>query len=148
MKSRVRCSRDHTRVGIKIRANPSNEFPLSRLAILLAIPPDIDGDSARLSRQGGLWDEMKRTLSWSVPILEPGEALDIQAQFVPHHDLGSKIPAFPALVRCEYPKLFSAIEVFLLQPPKQSKSGEGTMLPPQSLQMQLAVSARVLHRKL
>jgi len=143
VKSRVRLSRDSTRVGLKIRANPSNELPLTRIIIMLAVPPTIDGDSVRMSRQGGLWDEMKRTVSWSIPNLDPGEAMEIQAQF---HSLNAggthsatmdRLLTFPVLVRCDYPKLFSSVEVV-------AEYVDSLSSP---IKIIVDSSARIIHRK-
>lgn len=119
VKSRVQASGDVVRVGFKVRANPSNDASLKRIMIVLAVPPNVDGQSVRMSRQGGVWDEMKRTISWSVSNLEAGEALEIQTQFTAV-DAGATTtsgrndrapPKFPVLVRCDFSKLFSSVEV-------------------------------------
>ena len=137
VKSRVRHSKKFTRVGFKIRANPSNAETLHRIMILLAVPPNMDGQSVRMSRQGGMWDEMKRTVSWSIHKLDPGEAMEIQAQFL---SVGASTPPpsmFPVLVRCEYTKLFSSVEVL-------NEYSDSLSSP---VRVRLNVSSRVLHRK-
>jgi hypothetical protein len=104
---------------------------MTNMVIMLAIPPDVDGENCKMSRKGGSWEELKRTLTWSVDGLEPGEALEIQAQF-PLTEESEKEPKFPVLVRCDYPAIFSNVEV-------SAKGG--------SIQMKLSTSGRVLHRK-
>jgi hypothetical protein len=128
-------------VGFKIRANPSNEFPLARIMIMLAVPPNMEGKSVRMSRQGGLWDEMKRTIAWSVEKLEPGEALEIQAQFLSRDGgvmpASDRSPKFPVLVRCDYPKLFSSVEIL-------SDYVDSLFTP---VRIRLSSTSLVLHRK-
>ena len=114
-------------MGFKIRANPSNEQTLKNLVVLLAVPPDINGEDCRMSRKEGKWDELKRTISWVVPELEKGKALEFQAQFL--NDTPERTPKFPVLVRCDYDQLFSGLRV--------QTEGE----------LQLKMSSRILHRK-
>ncbi|GAX19924.1 hypothetical protein FisN_1Lh607 [Fistulifera solaris] len=137
VKSRVQQSREHTRVGFKIRANPSNQFPLYQIMIIMAVPPNMDGESVRLSRPGGVWDEMKRTIAWSIKYLQPGEALEIQAQFSSMDGNGQRSGSFPILVRTEYPRLFSAVEVV----------NEYWDAVTPAIQLETACAGRLLHRK-
>jgi hypothetical protein len=80
------------------------------MAILIIVPPDVSGESVSMSRKGGIWDGMKRTMSWTVQTLEPGETLDIQAQFQVFNGGGSIVPKFPILIRCDGKSLFSGIK--------------------------------------
>lgn len=111
--------------------------------IIMAVPLNMDGESVRLSRPGGVWDEMKRTIAWSVKSLQPGEALEIQAQFssssssLDGYSPRSTVPAFPVLVRSEYPKLFSAVEVV---------NDYWDAVTP-AIQLETACAGRILHRK-
>jgi hypothetical protein len=105
VKNKVVVEADRCRVGVKIRSNPANKRHLTQVAILMAVPPDIRGESVKLTRQGGVWDGMKRIVAWPIEKgLAPGELIEIQAQFNfvssggghPRAD-----PKFPILVRCE-----------------------------------------------
>ena len=129
------------RVGFKVRANPSNEFSLMRVKILLAVPPNVDGQSVRMSRQGGMWDEMKRTVAWSIKSLDPGEGIEIQTQFLSVDGGASstrdRIAKFPVLVRCDYSRLFSAVEVL-------GDFDDGVSSPIRVIPSSIS---RVLHRK-
>jgi hypothetical protein len=137
VKSRVQQSRDHTRVGFKIRANPSNQFSLYQIMIIMAVPPNMDGESVRLSTPGGVWDAMKRTIAWSIKCLQPGEVVEIQAQFLPMDAYGQRSATFPLLVRTEYPRLFSAVEVV--------NEYRDAVTPP--IRLETACAGRLLHRK-
>ena len=103
---------------------------------MLAVPPCVDGPSVKMSRRGGIWDEMKRTISWIVASLEPGSAIEVQAQFEAVEG-SSQEPQFPVMVRAEYPKLFSGVEVTTAD---VATAG--------AINMKLHESARVLHRKI
>ena len=110
--------------------------------IVLAVPPSVDGQSVRMSRPGGMWDEMKRTVTWSVGDLEAGSALEIQTQFTSLEGGGSgtssrPLPKFPVLVRCDYMKLFSAVEVL-------GDVDDGFSTP---IRVMPSSFSRVLHRK-
>ena len=126
-----------------MRANPTNKSPLTNGAIVMAVPPDIKGDSVKTSREGSVWDAMKRVVAWSLDELEPGQSMEIQAQFEletalepdgpprPH-------PKFPVLVRFDATNAqFSDVQL------------NSELLDNQSLQVKvkLSRSVRVLHRK-
>jgi hypothetical protein len=99
----------------------------------MAVPPDVDGEHCKMSLKGGNWDELKRILSWAVDSLNPGQAIEIQAQFPQNDDAVSndKEPKFPVLVRFDYPVLFSTV----------------TVVSDGSINIDLSKSSRVLHRK-
>jgi len=106
---------------------------LKDVVIILAVPPDVDGERCKLSRPGGSWEELKRTVSWKVDEIEPGKALEIQAQFplLEETTKMSKTPRFPILVRCSYKPLYAGIGIEIDGPEK----------------LKLTESGRVLHRK-
>ena len=108
---------------------------------MLAIPPHVNGRSGKLSRKGGIWDELKRTVSWTMDQMQPGQALEIQAQFeILEGDANTSLersPKFPILVRCEYESLLSCIEI-------KSEYHDSLSKP---VQIELENSARVIHRK-
>lgn len=81
LKSKVQVINEYCRIGLKMRANPTNVVPLSNGTILLAVPPDVKGESVRTSRVGSVWDSMKRVVAWPLGDIEPGQLLEIQAQF-------------------------------------------------------------------
>jgi len=140
IKSRARIAEEFTRIGFKIRSNPSNELPLMNVVIILAVPPSMDGQSVRMSREGGMWDEMKRTLSWIIKRLDPGEALEIQAQFRATDGGAAQFSPdtiFPVLARCEYAKLFSEVDI-------QSGVEDKLTIPVRAV---VNVASTVLHRK-
>merc|ERR1712218_143372 len=102
VQTKVRLAGKYCRLGVKIRSNPSNKEILRNVAILVAIPPDIDGETMKMSREGGLWDSMKRIIVWGEPELISGETIDEQLQFELGHDKDiAKNPIFPLLVRCD-----------------------------------------------
>eukprot|EP00526_Cylindrotheca_closterium_P016685 CAMPEP_0113630856 /NCGR_PEP_ID=MMETSP0017_2-20120614/16034_1 /TAXON_ID=2856 /ORGANISM="Cylindrotheca closterium" /LENGTH=330 /DNA_ID=CAMNT_0000541341 /DNA_START=1 /DNA_END=990 /DNA_ORIENTATION=- /assembly_acc=CAM_ASM_000147 len=110
LKTKVKRTGMQCQVGIRIRANPKNRRPLEKMVIMMVIPPDINGNSAVMSRKGGLWDDLKRILSWTHDKLHAGEFIDIRAQFQ-CADLGADATTtLPILVRCDGRSLFSRIE--------------------------------------
>jgi hypothetical protein len=113
------------------------------MVVVIAVPPDMDGENCKMSRKGGSWDELKRTMTWTwcvdslnpgdaMDSLNPGDAIEIQAQF-PVLEGSVKPPQFPVLVKCDYPVLFSAIDL--------------TISDDFDAEMKLRVQASVLHRK-
>jgi hypothetical protein len=90
-----------------------------------------------MSRDGGWWNSMQRTVSWTADELQPGETIDIRAQFEPRAN-SKKTPNFPVLIRCDGKALFSGIElstVFL----------DDLSAP---LQLDLSKSLRIVYRKI
>lgn len=110
------------------------------MAILMAVPPDIRGETVKLTRQGGVWDGMKRTISWSVERLGPGGLLEIQAQFeyITPGDDRLTTPKFPVLVRCDVQRdQFSDIQLSTDYADERATS----------VKMKLSRTVRILHRK-
>jgi hypothetical protein len=113
LKTKVHKKGINCRVGLRLRSNPQNQYILTDIAVLMIVPLDMDGSSLSMSRKDGVWDEMKRTLTWTIQELPPGELIDIQAQFkvlagVSSGDASSK---FPILARCNGKTSFSRIDV-------------------------------------
>jgi len=94
-----------------------------------------------MSRRGGVWDEMKRTISWTVERLDPGQALEVQLQFecMDNGAVGGlrQTPKFPVLVRADCPTLFSSIDL-------NSDYSDGLHTP---VKVRVHASGRILHRK-
>ena len=100
VKSRIQRANRYRRIGFKIRANPHNSATLQQIVVMLAVPPCVDGPSVKMSRRGGVWDEMKRTISWIIDSMEPGTAIEVQAQFeVQRYSRQQDAPG-PAFARC------------------------------------------------
>jgi hypothetical protein len=115
------------RVGFKVRTNPHNTSSLQSLYIVMAVPPQVEGEKCKMSIKGGSWNEMKRTLTWLVKELAPGKALEVQAQFptVVGTDndaddtaavtggatMSLVAPKFPILVKAVYQGLYSELTV-------------------------------------
>lgn len=141
VQGKVRIAGRFCRVGVKIRANPSNKKSLENMAILLPVPPDIRGDTAKMSRRGGTWDAMKRIITWTVSEVQCGETVEMESQF--EFVSGEKNPfppKFPVLVRCDaVGDQLSGVKVDLIA------SDES---PVSTLTLDLGKAFRVLHRKL
>lgn len=121
------------------------------MVILIAVPPFVQGESVKMSRKGGVWDEMKRTICWTVEKLEPGEVLEIQAQFQSGNlqNLAQVDLQFPVLVRADVPRLFSGISI-ATEYENDDGGGEGkeesdpSIIPVKNI---LTQCTRILHRK-
>jgi len=125
---------------------------MQNVSIMVAVPPNVKGDTVKMSRKGGVWNEMKRTISWFVEELTPGKAMELQLHFECMSDSSSsadssneqpqltqkQMPKFPVLVRADCPSsLFSSIEII-------SDYSSGSNEP---AKLDLARSGRLLHRK-
>ena len=111
MKGRIVSFEDSVRGAFKLRSNPSNEMMLTHITIIVAIPFHVDGESIKLVPSYGAWDEVKRTISWSIDQISPGEVVD----FLIH--LGQRKSGFdedtklPILVHAKSAQHFSRLEV-------------------------------------
>lgn len=144
VKSRVQISNQLSRVGFKVRANPSNTELLTNIVIVMAVPPYVQGDTVKMSRKGGIWDEMKRIICWTIPTLNPGEVIEIQAQFQTSGNLPKLDQSdfkFPILVRCDSNKLFSGIEVSITSTTTDNQSF------PLVIKSEVSKTTCILHRK-
>jgi len=138
-----------SRVGFKIRANPSNTEALNNLVILVAVPPFVQGETVKMSRKGGIWDDLKRTICWNARKLEPGEVLEIQAQFQSsNHVVGGDLQ-FPILVRADVPHSFSGISVATktVVDGGDSTNEDNNNEPEPTIKHTVTRSTRILHRK-
>lgn len=130
-------------MGIKMRANPANKSTLQNGAILLAVPPDIKGESVKTSIQDTVWDGMKRLVAWTITELSPGQSMEVQSQFEFATPLEPKVlprpnPKFPILVRFDGKHIqFSDVQLHSIESDKGS-------LP---VKLKISRSVRVLHRK-
>ena len=148
MQSKVKVAGKLCRVAIKIRSNPANKYDLSNVAIMMAVPPDLDGETVKMSKRGGIWDKMKRTIAWSAKSIKPGETkeLQIQMQFESERDDGSdnsndNAPSFPVLLRFDTKNtVLSSVHVDLGDPSADEFVFE-------EYAMKLIKSFRVMHRK-
>lgn len=136
-------------MAIKIRSNPANKHDLSNVAIMMAVPPDLDGETIKMAKRGGIWDQMKRTISWSSRSIKPGETkeLQIQLQFDSERNDGSDLyskdnaPTFPVLLRFDTKdELLSSVDIELGNPSEDDFLFE-------EYAMKLTKSIRVIHRK-
>ena len=100
--TKVRVAGKVCRVGVKIRSNPSNKEQIKNMVSLIAIPPDVNGESMKMSRKGGVWDPIKRVIIYKCDDMNSGETVHMQLQF---EYLAAKesldLPRFPVLVRCD-----------------------------------------------
>jgi hypothetical protein len=111
LKTKITRNGTQCQVAIRIRANPKNQRPLEKMVIIMIVPPDVNGTSASMSRKGGLWDDLKRMLSWTHGKLQAGEVIDFRVQFQ-CADLGNEgTSTFPVLTRCDGRSLFSRVEL-------------------------------------
>ena len=104
--TKVRVAGKVCRVGVKIRSNPSNRQKVKNTVVLIAIPPDVNGESMKMSLEGGVWDPIKRIIIYKCEDMKCGETVDIQLQFeylAPSLDAKEAVnlPRFPVLVRCD-----------------------------------------------
>lgn len=112
LKTKVHQRRDRCRLGVRIRANPQNTSALKDLVVLIIVPLGWDGNNVTMSRRGGIWNDLKRSLLWNIRTVDPGETIDIQAQFKttnPERGASEESQKFPVMARCKGDANFSKI---------------------------------------
>mmetsp|Transcript_9154 Transcript_9154/g.10670 ORF Transcript_9154/g.10670 Transcript_9154/m.10670 type:complete len:429 (-) Transcript_9154:3-1289(-) len=149
LKTKLHNRNNRCRLGIRIRANPQNSYVLTDIVILIICPLDVDGENVTMSRKGGAWDGMKRSIIWTIHKLDPGEIVDIQAQFkciqeggVPlqNNSVGFESLSslkFPVLARCNGDTNYSKIDM------NSDYNEEGS----NPVKLDMERSATILYRK-
>ena len=144
---KVRVTGDTCRVGVKLRSNPINTHNLENLVILIAIPPDASGESTKMSKQGGVWDPIKRVIVYKYEKIACGETVDLQMQFdyspiIRKDGQNAILPRFPVLVRCN--GVNETLSNLLLDA-EGIGTGDSRLV---SFQMHLEKSFQLFHRKI
>ena len=115
----------------------------------MAIPPDVSGETMKMSLRGGVWDPMKRIIIWSSPSMKSGETIDFQLQFE-YTAISNLLPVFPILVRCDsVDDQLSDIKLQVGGETYYDANGVGhrnSGISPYS--MNLSTSYRLFHRKI
>lgn len=148
--SKVRVVGKHCRLEIKIRSNPMNKAPIQNSILVIAVPPDVSGETLKTSAKGMVWDSMKRIVIWSLQEIQSGETTQVQLIFELIHGGNRKVddeylPHFPLLLRCYCENdLLSGIRIQLCE--NSFSSDDGSIL--HDVDLSLSKSYRVLHRKI
>lgn len=152
VRTKVRIAGKYCRVALVIRTNPSNKQDMKNIVVMLAVPPDVDGDTIRMSRKGGVWDAMKKIVTWVFDDqLDTSGGIDMQLQFelvASSYGIGIEsehlvTPKFPVMVRCDaFDDHLSGIDIEL-QPIEDGIDGIQKLFKPK-----VDRSYRLLHRKL
>lgn len=106
-KSRVHRKGPYLRVGLKLRANPQNQAPLTSIKVLLAVPPEME--LLKISKMAQ-YDSLQRIVRFEPFQLAAGSNEEIQIQFETQ-SASAKIPKFPLFVQCMMEHLFSGITI-------------------------------------
>lgn len=68
------------RVALQVRSKLSNNGDMTDFTIAVAVPERVNGETIQVSRGNGVYDELKRTIKWSVEDLPKGESFMVSAQ--------------------------------------------------------------------
>ena len=110
LKTKVQPSKSACRLGIRIRANPHIVHAVKKVVVVTVVPPNIDGTGASFKPRSGVWNELKRTVSWALDDLQAGGTVDLQANFKCSQTT-TDASKFPVLVHCSVTNPFSCVEV-------------------------------------
>lgn len=156
------------RVGVKVRANPTNKKNIKNVAILMAVPPDVSGETMKMSLRGGVWDPMRRIIIWSSPYMKSGETIEFQLQFeytansatggtappgttsnnVGRNGNNNLLPSFPIMVRCDADDKLSDVQIEVGGETYYDANGDVYRQSGTSpYKMNLSTSYRLFHRK-
>mmetsp|Transcript_398 Transcript_398/g.568 ORF Transcript_398/g.568 Transcript_398/m.568 type:complete len:408 (+) Transcript_398:207-1430(+) len=148
---KVRVAGNFCRVGVKVRANPTNKKNIRNVGILMAVPPDVSGETMKMSLRGGVWDPMRRIIIWSSPMMKSGQTIEFQLQFeylAASVSKQSHLPLFPVLVRCDGID-DQLSDVCVKIGGEMYNDVHGVQKPaPRPYRMKLSKSYRLFHRKI
>ena len=126
------------RIAVQVRSKLTNLGDMEDFTIAVAVPERIDGSSVEILRGDGEWDELKRTIKWTLASLNKGESFMVSAQASLWKELeGDEDISFPVLMRCSSTvDHISAVDFRVVQ-------ADGH---PSSINFQKTNSFRLLHR--
>jgi hypothetical protein len=137
LERKVSFSGSFCRIAVQVRSKLSNRTNLEEFKVVVAIPECIDVSSVKMLRGNGDFNELQRTISWSLDELEKGESFMVCAQAKLWDPRGKDtVAAFPVLLRCKSSDQFSDLLLNL-------ESAEGY---PSSVTLNTNYSFRLLHR--
>lgn len=89
------------RLAVQVRSKLTNQGNMQDFTIAVAVPEIVNGDSIRIVRGEGYYDELKRTIQWKLPDLERGNSFMVSAQltFWKEQTADAEVQ-FPVLLRC------------------------------------------------
>ena len=118
----------------------------------MAVPPDVSGETMKMSLRGGVWDPMRRIIIWSSPCMKSGETIEFQLQFEYSGTNTSinHVPIFPILVRCDsMDDQLSDVSINIGGETYYDANGVGHQQAGMSpYKMNLSTSYRLFHRKI
>jgi len=90
------------RLAVQVRSKLTNQGNMQDFTIAVAVPEIVNGDSIRIVRGEGYYDELKRTIQWKLPHLERGNSFMVSAQltFWKEQTADDAEVQFPVLLRC------------------------------------------------
>jgi hypothetical protein len=128
------------RVAVQVRSKLSNRGDLTDFTVSIAIPERVNGSTVEVLRGEGMYDDLKRTIKWTVDDLPKGESFMVSAQaqlWTNSTKEDQDHLKFPVLLRCssELDQIstveFRAVEAFGF---------------PSSVTFRRSFSFRLLHR--
>lgn len=86
-----------------MRSKLSNQGDMTEFTIAIAVPERVNSETVEVSRGDGVFDDLKRTIKWTVPDLPKGESFMVSAQAQLWSSARSEDHVnlkFPVLLRC------------------------------------------------
>lgn len=128
------------RIAVQVRSKLSNKGDLQDFTIAVALPERVNVQTVDLLRGSGTFDELKRTIKWTMPDLVRGESFMVSAKaqlWTPATTEDKSNLQFPVLLRCS--SLFDQISTVEIRATEADEF-------PASVQFNSTHSFRLLHR--
>jgi len=88
-------------IAIQIRSNLNNTGSVKDLILVAAIPLTIIAETLIVIDGNGIYDDLRRTITWNVKEITKGGSLMVEAQAEVVSSLSfDQLPAIPVLIRC------------------------------------------------
>ena len=87
-------------VAVQVRSKLTNLYDLTDLSITLALPDPVIPEDVEVNVGEGLYEAMKRVITWKLSALQKGDSFMVSARCVVNEGAKDSELKFPVILRC------------------------------------------------